>query len=123
MNIKNWVVLIVATLLLSCFVYQSVEIGNKRDTIYELSSNIDFYANENAMLKSQVQSLEKARRAEIETFEEQLQELASLRDQEFKVLSSLKDLERKDNEVKDFFDVPIPNSLRGVSGVRLKSAS
>lgn len=118
LTIKGWIILIAISLVLSIMVSQHLQI-NKRDfDIQALTTDLDHSRNENSELVGKLELQERVRQKEMSSLKEQMEALSDLRSRENEILEELRALKERESEVEDFFNIPIPNSLRGL---RLKS--
>ena len=114
MTIRNWIVLLSFSLVLSFMVCQQWQLRNNSTKIQSMSEEIDYYANENAKLAGHAELQEKLWSTEIDNLNHQMTELSNLRNTEYEILSRIQHLEDKDYVVKEFFDISIPTVLHGV---------
>lgn len=114
MTVRGWLIMILATLVVSFSACQQLKLNKMDENIHSLNAEVDHYVDENARLVGNNTLQEKLWREEMESLSRQMDELDTLREAEFGLLSRIKALEESDAEVEKFFSIPIPDILSGM---------
>lgn len=118
LSVKGWMILMAITLVFSFSLFQQYQLIKTRGDVQSLTTELDYYVDENVRMSKYSEMQEEARGAEMEAINRQLSALSKLREEEEALLNHLQQTKETNKDVEEFFSTPLPTELYSPIRVR-----